>query len=144
MPVNFTYLPKQRLALSVYWGAGGTPEVIAVRSARIKDPRLREAVASVVDATAITDISTRTQEAEELAKFAAEKDPLAALPTAIVASKDSVHGVSMLFEMFLTANKPDAKVRVFRTWAEASKFLKMDLTAAQDKAAEIRKGRSLL
>ena len=51
--------------------------------------------------------------------------------------------VSRLFEVIISANAPDSKVRVVRTWTEAAAWLHLDLKEAETVAVKLREGPSL-
>jgi hypothetical protein len=112
-----------------------------VRSRRSADPAVAEAVAHIVDATAVEpDPGLPSDHARTLAySYTSALDPIALLPTIIVSDQGEIFGDARVFSTLAGLSDPRLRLMVVRTWEEAGLILGKDLSALE---AEVRRRRA--
>ncbi len=132
MGATYFYLSDPALLVTGYWGRTDPAASRVVREARASDPNRFLARAHLIDLShSEGTISSASDEAEHFrtlaSTYAATFGPL---PTAIIAVAPHLFGLARIFEITGSIQSPPLPIRVVRSWAEAAKYLEVDLAEA--------------
>ena len=129
MPSFYFIDPASRILVTCYWGPGAPMAMRELRPRRSADPAVAEAVAHIVDASAVEpDPTLPSDHARTLAhSYTATLDPIAQLPTIIVSEQGEIFGDARAFSTIAGLSDPRLRLMVVRTWEEAGQILGQDL-----------------
>jgi len=140
MPGFYFVEPGSRLLVTCYWGADTPTAIPALRSRRSADPAVAQAMAHIVDATAVApDPGYPADLARTVAhSYAGALDAVAHLPTVIVSHEGEIFGEARAFATIAGLSDPRLRLMVVQSWEEAGQILGQNLAGVE---AEVRRRR---